>query len=49
VIAITLWESEDALNASEEKAIELRAQAATTGGAAQAPTVEQYEVAVLEV
>lgn len=49
VIAITLWESDDALRASEEKANALRAQAATTGGAAQAPTVERYEVAVFEI
>ena len=49
VIAITLWESEDALRASEEKANELRAQAARTGGAAQVPTVERYEVAVFEI
>ena len=50
VIAITLWESEDAsMRASEEKANELRAQAARTGGAAEAPTVERYEVAVFEI
>jgi hypothetical protein len=49
VIAITLWESEDALRSSEEKANALRSQAATTGGAAQAPTVERYEVAVFEI
>jgi heme-degrading monooxygenase HmoA len=48
VIAITLWESEEALAASEEKANQLRAQAAEQGGASQAPTVERYEVAVFE-
>jgi heme-degrading monooxygenase HmoA len=48
VMAITLWESEDALLASEEKANQLRAQAAEQGGASQAPTVERYEVAVFE-
>jgi hypothetical protein len=48
VIAITLWESEQALRASEEKANQLRAQAAEQAGASQAPTVERYEVAVYE-
>lgn len=48
VIAITLWESEEALRASEEKANQLRAQAAEQGGATEAPTVERYEVAVFE-
>ena len=48
VIAITLWESEAALHASEEQANQLRAQAAETTGAFQAPSVERYEVAVFE-
>jgi hypothetical protein len=48
VIAITLWESEEALRTSEEKANQLRAQAAEQAGASQAPTVERYEVAVYE-
>jgi hypothetical protein len=47
VIPITLWENEEALAASEEKAIQLRAQAAEQG-ASRAPTVERYEVAVFE-
>ncbi len=47
-IAITLWEDEQALRASEERANELRAQAADDMGAAQAPSVERYEVAVFE-
>ncbi len=48
VIAITLWENEEALRASEDKANQLRAQAAEQGGASQAPTVDRYEVAVFE-
>jgi hypothetical protein len=48
-IAITLWEDEQALRASEESANTLRATAADEMGAAQAPTVGRYEVAVFEV
>ena len=48
-IAITLWEDEQALRASEESANTLRATAADEMGAAQAPTVSRYEVAVFEV
>ena len=47
-IAITLWEDEQALRASEERADEVRAQAAEDLGATQAPSVERYEVAVFE-
>lgn len=47
-IAITLWEDEQALRASEERANTLRAQAAEEMGAAQAPAVDRYEVAVFE-
>jgi quinol monooxygenase YgiN len=47
-IAITLWEDEAALQASEERANQLRAEAADDLGATQAPTVERYEVAVFE-
>jgi heme-degrading monooxygenase HmoA len=47
-IAITLWEDEEALHASEEGAKALRAQAADELGASQPPTVERYEVAVFE-
>jgi hypothetical protein len=47
-IAVTLWEDEAALRASEEKGNQLRAQAAQELGASQAPTVERYEVAVFE-
>jgi hypothetical protein len=48
-IAITLWEDEQALRASEEAADELRAGAAGQMGATQTPTVGRYEVAVFEV
>jgi hypothetical protein len=48
-IAITLWEDEEALRASEERAIALRAEAADEMGATQQPTVGRYEVAVFEV
>jgi quinol monooxygenase YgiN len=47
-IAITLWEDEQALRASEERANALRAQAAEEMGAAQTPTIDRYEVAVFE-
>lgn len=47
-IAITLWEDEQALRASEEAANALRADAADRMGAAQVPTVARYEVAVFE-
>ena len=48
-IAITLWEDEEALRASEESANSLRAQAADQMGAARTPTIGRYEVAVFEV
>lgn len=48
-IAITLWEDEQALRATEESANALRSDAAGKMGAAQAPTVSRYEVAVFEV
>lgn len=48
-VAITLWEDEQAMRASEESANALRANAAGQMGAAQAPTVGRYEVAVFEV
>ena len=47
-IAITLWEDEEAMRASEESANALRASVADQLGAA-APTVSRYEVAVFEV
>ena len=48
-IAITLWDDEQALRASEERANALRADAADQMGATQQPTVGRYEVAVFEV
>jgi heme-degrading monooxygenase HmoA len=48
-VAITLWEDEQALRATEESANALRADAAGEMGAAQAPTVGRYEVAVFEI
>lgn len=48
-VAITLWEDEQALRATEESANTLRADAAGQMGAAQSPTVGRYEVAVFEV
>ena len=48
-IAITLWETEDAMRASEEEANRLRREAADSVGGASEPTVERYEVAVYEV
>ena len=47
-IAITLWEDERTLRASEERANALRAEAAEDMGASDQPTVERYEVAVFE-
>lgn len=48
-VAITLWQDEEALRASEERANALRADATQSMGAADAPTVERFEVAVFEV
>ncbi len=48
-IAITLWEDEQALRASEERANAVRADAADQMGATQTPAVARYEVAVFEV
>jgi quinol monooxygenase YgiN len=47
-MAITLWADEEAMRASEQRANELRAQAADAMGAGEAPAVERYEVAVFE-
>jgi heme-degrading monooxygenase HmoA len=43
-MTVTLWESEDALRQSEERANQLRAQVAQDLGATGAPTVDRYEV-----
>ena len=47
-MAITLWEDEAAMRASEERANELRRAASEELGAAEQPDVERYEVAVFE-
>jgi len=47
-IAITLWEDEQALHASEERANELRAAVAEEMHASEQPSVSRYEVAVFE-
>ena len=47
-MAITLWEDEAAMRASEERANELRRVASNELGAAEQPHVERYEVAVFE-
>lgn len=48
-IAITLWDDEQALRASEEAANALRADAADQMGASDTPNVGRYEVAVFEI
>ncbi len=48
-IAITLWDDEQSLRATEESANALRAGAADGMGASDAPKVGRYEVAVFEV
>jgi len=47
-LAITLWEDEQALRASEERANELRAAVAEEMRTSEEPTVDRYEVAVFE-
>jgi len=48
-MAITLWEDEQVLRATEESASALRADAADQMGAAQPPRVGRYDVTVFEV
>ena len=48
ILSFTLWESEEAMRASEEAGNRLRGQAAADLGA-PGPTVEHYEVGVLEI
>lgn len=47
-IAVTLWDSEEAMQESEERANALRAEAGEVMGTSEAPTVDRYEVAVFE-
>jgi heme-degrading monooxygenase HmoA len=44
VIGITFWESEDALEATEDLAEQARSQAAETGQAGAEPVAERWEV-----
>jgi heme-degrading monooxygenase HmoA len=46
---ITLWDTEEDMRASEERATELRRRAAEAVGATAEPEVERYEVVYLEV
>ena len=48
-VAITLWQDEEALTASEERANALRSEASQQMGATGEPTVERFEVAVFEI
>ncbi len=48
ILSFTLWESEEALQASEEAGNRLRGQAASDLGF-PTPVVERYEVGVLEI
>jgi heme-degrading monooxygenase HmoA len=43
-LTLTLWESEDALRESEERANQLRSQVADELGATGAPAIDRYEV-----
>lgn len=47
-LAVTIWESEEAMRASEEAASQLRASAAQDLGATGEPSVTRYEVVVSE-
>jgi hypothetical protein len=47
-MAITLWEDEQALAASDERANQVRSDVANQMQASTPPTVERYEVAVFE-
>ena len=44
--AVSYWESEEAMRASEEEVRSSRDRAAETGGASNAPTIERFEVAI---
>ncbi len=45
-LSITLWDTEQDMQASEEQGNRMRARAAQTSSAAQPPEVERYQVAV---
>jgi heme-degrading monooxygenase HmoA len=48
-LVITLWETEEMMRSSEERANQLRTDAATRLGATAEPQVNRYEVALHEV
>ena len=48
-VTITLWESEEALRASSERANTLRSEAAADLGATAEPNVEHFEVTLSEM
>ena len=48
-VSITLWEDQAAMQASEQRANELRREAAESAGATEPPLVDRYEVVVWEV
>jgi heme-degrading monooxygenase HmoA len=48
-LVVTFWESEDAMKASEERANQLRSDAASRLGATGAPQVDRYEVLLQKV
>ena len=48
-LAITLWEDDDAMRATEERADELRQQAAEEAHATALPRVERYDVEVFDM
>jgi hypothetical protein len=48
-MAITLWDDEETLQSSEERASELRRGAVEALGSTQEPRVDRYEVAVFDV
>jgi heme-degrading monooxygenase HmoA len=46
VVGVSFWESEDAMQASEEKGQAARQQAGEAGGASGEPGVERFEVVI---
>jgi heme-degrading monooxygenase HmoA len=46
IVAITYWESEDAMRASDEKVTDVRKEVADAVAARSQPIVEHYEVAL---
>jgi heme-degrading monooxygenase HmoA len=45
-MAVTLWETEENMSASEQFADQQRSQVAEAAGAASAPRIERYEVVI---